>query len=63
LTVADAADVQSQKDVPGHVQKETRRTNGRKLRAETGQRRCGVCGNPGHNARMCHFVEEISEDE
>ncbi|OHW94805.1 pogo transposable element with krab domain [Colletotrichum incanum] len=45
------------------VEEETRRSSGRKLRAETGQRRCGVCGNTGHNVRTCQFVEGMPEDE
>ncbi|KAK2005264.1 hypothetical protein LZ32DRAFT_530316, partial [Colletotrichum eremochloae] len=63
LTVAEAEDIQSQRDATAQVQEETRRSSGRKPRTETGQRRCSVCGNTGHNARTCQFNEDMSGEE
>ncbi|KAK1638453.1 hypothetical protein BDP81DRAFT_424998, partial [Colletotrichum phormii] len=59
LTIAEADDLQSQKEAIAQIKEETRRSNGRRPRTETGQRRCGVCGNTGHNARTCPFQKEI----
>ena len=37
---------------------------GRRKRVETKERKCGVCGKPGHNTRTCkEAVDTSSEDE
>ncbi|KAK2052840.1 hypothetical protein LY76DRAFT_525881 [Colletotrichum caudatum] len=63
LTVADAKDIQSQRDATAQVHEETRQSSGRKPRTESGQRRCGVCGNTGHNVRTCQVDVERSDEE
>ncbi|KZL83452.1 transposase, partial [Colletotrichum incanum] len=51
LIIADAEDIQSQRDATAQIHEETRRSSGRKPRLGSGQRRCSICGNTGHNAR------------
>ncbi|KAL0943508.1 transposase [Colletotrichum truncatum] len=63
LTISTGEDIQSQREADTQLQEETRRSSGRKVRSETTHRRCGVCGNTGHNARTCQFIEEISEEQ
>jgi hypothetical protein len=45
------------------VKLEMQQSSDRKPRTETKQRRCGVCGKPGHNARTCQIVEQTSEED
>jgi hypothetical protein len=40
------------------IKEETQAGSGRKPRVETRARRCGTCGEPGHNARTCQIVVE-----
>ncbi|KAL0935759.1 transposase [Colletotrichum truncatum] len=63
LTISTGEDIQSQREADTQLQEETRRSSGRKVRSETTHRRCGVCGNTGHNARTCQFIEETSEEQ
>ena len=60
LTVGDGEDILSQKDADAQLEKETRENGGRKMRTESGQRRCGTCGKTGHNARTCKEDVETS---
>lgn len=63
LTVQDAQDLQGQRDVEVQIREETQASSGRKPRTETRARRCGKCGEPGHNARTCQIVVETSEED
>ena len=63
LTVQDAQDLQGQREVEVQIKEETRAGSGRKPRVETRARRCGTCGEPGHNARTCQIVVETSEED
>lgn len=63
LTVQDAQDLQGQRDVELQIREETQASSGRKPRTETRARRCGKCGEPGHNARTCQIVVETSEED
>ena len=38
-------------------------SSSRKPREETRARRCGNCGETGHNARTCEIIEEASGEE
>jgi hypothetical protein len=63
LTLAEGQDIQTQNDVEVQVKEEMRQSSGRKPRTETKQRRCGVCGKPGHNARTCIVDVETSQED
>jgi hypothetical protein len=53
MTLAEGQDIQTQKDVDEQINEETHLKSSRKKRTETKERRCGICGKPGHNARTC----------
>lgn len=63
LSVQDARDLREQMDVDSQVKDEMQARGGRKARVETRGRRCGVCGQTGHNARTCTVDVETSEEE
>lgn len=64
LSFKDAQDLIDQKDVVQQLEKETRENSGRRKRVETKERRCGRCGNTGHNARTCQEdIDTSSESE
>ncbi|KZL83982.1 transposase [Colletotrichum incanum] len=63
LTVDQAKDLKSQIDATEQLRVETSQNGGRTRRPETRARRCGICGEPGHNARTCQKVESTSEEE
>jgi hypothetical protein len=63
LTVQDAQDLQGQRDIEVQIKEETQAGSGRKPRTETRARRCGKCGEPGHNARTCRVDIETSEED
>jgi hypothetical protein len=53
LTVKDAQDLLSQKDAEEQAQRDLRIERGRKKEGQPLIRRCGTCGETGHNARTC----------
>ena len=64
LTVQDAQDLQSQKNVTQQIQKEERIQKDQTRRKKTREKHCGRCNQPGHNARTCNInVESTSEEE
>jgi hypothetical protein len=63
LTIQDGQDLQAQKDVEVQIREERQVGSGRKPRTETRVRRCGRCGEPGHNARTCQGVVERPEED
>jgi hypothetical protein len=63
LSIQDAQDLQGQREVEVQIKEETQAGSGRKPRTETRARRCGNCGEPGHNARTCQIVVETSEED
>ena len=63
LSVQDARDLKEQMDIDVQVHDEIKVQGGRKARVETRSRRCGICGQPGHNARTCVIDVEASEEE
>ena len=63
LSLQEAQDLQDQKDVAQQVRQELQAGSGRKARAETRARRCGNCGEIGHNARTCQNDIETSKEE
>ena len=63
MTLGEGQDIQAQNEVDAQVKLEMQQSSDRKPRTETKQRRCGVCGKPGHNARTCQIVEQTSEED
>ena len=63
MTLGEGQDMQAQNEVDAQVKQEMHLSSGRKPRTETKLRRCGVCGKPGHNARTCPIIVEMSEED
>lgn len=64
LTVQDAQDQESQKDIEQQLEQEKCVNDGRAKRNGTRERRCGRCNQPGHNTRTCNIdVKSTSESE
>jgi len=63
ISVQDARNLKEQMDIDVQIHNEIKVQGGRKARVETRSRRCGVCGQPGHNARTCVIDVEASEEE
>ncbi|EFY94394.2 Ribonuclease H domain protein [Metarhizium robertsii ARSEF 23] len=55
MTIAEGQALQDQKDVEEQIMQENRQTRGRKASDGRKIRRCGVCGQSGHNARTCQM--------
>ena len=63
LSQQEAQDLQDDRDIAQQVVKEIKASSGRKPREEIRARRCGNCGEAGHNTRTCQIIVEISEEE
>ncbi|KAJ0126560.1 Uncharacterized protein HZ326_30333 [Fusarium oxysporum f. sp. albedinis] len=63
LTLAEGQNLQDQKEVNMQLEEESRRKCGRRRRPETKERRCGVCGKSGHNARRCQIEVAVSPEQ
>ncbi|ENH74195.1 hypothetical protein FOC1_g10000070 [Fusarium oxysporum f. sp. cubense race 1] len=63
MTVEEASQVIDQMDVDTQVVAESSRSGGRRRSVGPGVRRCGVCGETGHNARTCKVYIPASGDE
>ena len=63
LMIEQAQGLKDQIDATQQLEAETSQNSSRKKRTETRARRCGVCGEAGHNARTCQKVESASEEE
>jgi DDE superfamily endonuclease len=63
LSVQEAEDIRDQIEVEVQVRQEMQASIGRKPRVETRARRCGKCGEAGHNARTCHIVVETTAED
>jgi hypothetical protein len=53
LTIEDAQDILTQKDVDEQVRRDVRAEGGSRKEGQLTGRRCGTCGKAGHNARTC----------
>ncbi len=53
LTVEDAQDVLAQKEAEEQARHDKRSEGGRQNEGQPSGRRCGTCGETGHNARTC----------
>ncbi|EEU33335.1 uncharacterized protein NECHADRAFT_89548 [Fusarium vanettenii 77-13-4] len=63
MTVEEGRQAIDQMDANAQVVAESSRRSGQGRSARPGVRRCGVCGQPGHNARTCQVVIETSGEE
>jgi hypothetical protein len=63
LTLGQGHDSQGQNEVDMQLEEESRRNGRRKRRPETKERRCGVCGKAGHNARRCQIEVAVSQEQ
>ncbi|SCO90115.1 uncharacterized protein FRV6_14243 [Fusarium oxysporum] len=63
MTVEEVSQVIDQMDVDTQVVAESSRSGGRRRSVRPGVRRCGVCGETGHNARTCKVDIPASGDE
>jgi hypothetical protein len=63
FNLQDVQDLQDQKDVAQQIQQEMRGNGAGLNRGQLRQRRCGVCGKTGHNARTCQIKIESSGQE
>jgi DDE superfamily endonuclease len=63
ISVAEAKDQINQNKVDVQIEEERQQSSGRKPRVETRLRRCGKCGNAGHNARTCQIDKPSSKEE
>ena len=61
LTAGDANDLLAEKEVDDQLKQEMRRNGGAASGGAGSKRRCGKCGNAGHNARTCQIDEEMSD--
>nr|AER39693.1 transposase [Verticillium dahliae] len=63
LTLGEGQEIQTNIEVQVQINEETRQRSSRQPRDGTKKRRCGVCGEPGHNARTCQLETRASEEE
>lgn len=64
LTVSDAQDIIDDRAITIQLVTETRAGGGRSRRMAATVRRCGNCGQPGHNMRTCQAdAEETTEED
>jgi hypothetical protein len=63
MTVEEASQVIDQMDVDTQVVAESSRSGRQRRSVGPGVRRCGVCGETGHNARTCKVDIPTSGDE
>ena len=63
LSLAEAQALQDQKELDGQIKQEIKAEGGRVRRAEPRQRRCGVCGQIGHNLRTCKVKVKTFKEE
>jgi len=63
LTSQDAQALLAQNDVDRQVEEELRSGSGSARGNLPGRRRCGNCGNTGHNARTCQVDAQIVDED
>lgn len=59
LTVKDAHDVLSQREVDEQIRRDKRSREAFQNEGKSTRRHCGTCGKTGHNARTCQVVVDI----
>ena len=63
LSIQEAEDLVTEKEIGKQIQEETRQSSRRIEGAEPRAQRCGICSNTGHNARTCQVVVVTSEED
>ena len=63
LTVGDAQDLISQREVDEQLSHKKRRNSSKRKPRIEGIRRCGICGESGHNARTYANDIDISKED
>lgn len=63
LSIQEAEDLVTEKEIGEQIQEETRQSSRRIEGAEPRARRCGICSNTGHNARTCQVAVVRSEED
>ena len=61
LTAGEADDLLAEKEIGDQLEQEMLRNGYAVGKGAGGKRRCGKCGNTGHNVRTCRIDEEISD--
>ena len=62
MSVADGQDQMAQNEADVQINQEMLQRSRRKARVESKPRRCGTCGNAGHNARTCQAVISSTDE-
>jgi hypothetical protein len=63
MTLQEGQHLESRSRIEVVIKQETQNNGTSRRRVEKGPRRCGTCGNAGHNARTCQIVVSSSEEE
>lgn len=63
LTIAESNTLRVQREGNGEVVEEEGESSRPRKRARGGSRRCGICGNTGHNARTCSVDVDSNQEE
>jgi hypothetical protein len=63
MTVEEGQTSIDQTDVNMQIVAESSRRGGQGRSAQPRERRCGICGKPGHNVRTCKANIPVSGDE
>jgi len=63
MTVEEGRGLINQMDIDTQVVAESSRSGGQVGSARPRERRCGICGKIGHNARTCEIVVQLSGEE
>ena len=62
LSIGEGQDLLDQRDADTQLGEETRASSSRARRARPRERRCGIYGNTGHNARTCEIDGNTSKE-
>lgn len=63
LSLKEGIDIQVSKEGSNSIEQANGESSGRRRRVSARARRCGICGNTGHNARTCTVDVETSNNE
>jgi hypothetical protein len=63
LSIQEAQELRDEIEVKEQIKEEMQARGRRMPRTETRARRCGNCGDKGHNTHTCQVVVETSEED